>query len=102
MVAAHRASGEIRGIKDDDNAHNRTSTDRLAFLRDGDRVYHTYSTYGRGGDLLLGTYNWLDLTPFGRGEGWDGMPDLNGEGQFWTRHHDKYDGASKTCCGPEA
>lgn len=61
------------------------------FLRDGDRVYHTYSTYGRGMDLLLTTYNYLDLTPFGRGEGWGGMPDLNGVGMNWTRHHDKYD-----------
>jgi predicted dithiol-disulfide oxidoreductase (DUF899 family) len=62
------------------------------FLRDGDRLYHTYSTYGRGGDLLLGTYNWLDLTPLGRQEGWGGTPDLNGQGQFWVRHHDRYEG----------
>jgi predicted dithiol-disulfide oxidoreductase (DUF899 family) len=60
------------------------------FLRDGDDVFHTYSTYGRGMDLMSGTYNWLDLTPFGRGEGWGGMPDL-GEGLDWTRHHDRYD-----------
>lgn len=60
------------------------------FLRDGDRVYHTYSTYGRGLDIFLNTYNYLDLTPFGRGEGWDGMPDLEKKGQNWLRHHDKY------------
>ena len=36
-----------------------------AFLRHGDRVFHTYSSYGRGGDLLIGTYNWLDLTGAG-------------------------------------
>jgi predicted dithiol-disulfide oxidoreductase (DUF899 family) len=60
------------------------------FLRDGDRVYHSYSTYGRGVDPLLNTYNLLDLTPFGRGEGWDGMPDLGGQGQGWLRHHDRY------------
>jgi predicted dithiol-disulfide oxidoreductase (DUF899 family) len=36
------------------------------FLRDGDDVYHTYSSYARGGDLLIGTYNYLDLTPLGR------------------------------------
>jgi predicted dithiol-disulfide oxidoreductase (DUF899 family) len=38
------------------------------FLRDsdGDDVFHTYSSYARGGDLLLGTYNYLDLTPLGR------------------------------------
>lgn len=36
------------------------------FLRDGDRVFHTYSSFARGGDLLLGTFNYLDLTPLGR------------------------------------
>ncbi len=36
------------------------------FLREGDRVFHTYSAYGRGVDTLLGTYNYLDLTPLGR------------------------------------
>lgn len=36
------------------------------FLRDGDRVFHTYSSYARGGDLQLTTYNYLDLTPLGR------------------------------------
>ncbi len=60
------------------------------FLRDGDRVYHTYSTYGRGLDILMNVYNYLDLTPFGRGEGWDGMPDVNGAGLDWLRLHDKY------------
>jgi predicted dithiol-disulfide oxidoreductase (DUF899 family) len=61
------------------------------FLRDGDHVYHTYSTYGRGLDLLLTVYNYLDLTPFGRGEGWSGMPDLDGKGHDWLRYHDKYE-----------
>jgi predicted dithiol-disulfide oxidoreductase (DUF899 family) len=36
------------------------------FLREGDRVFHTFSAYGRGVDTLLGTYNYLDLTPLGR------------------------------------
>lgn len=73
------------------------------FLRDGDRVFHTYSTYGRGVDGLLGSYNLLDLTPFGRGEGWDGMPDLGGLGMGWLRHHDRYEGipaAPDACCRP--
>ena len=38
------------------------------FLRDGDRVFHTYSTYTRGLEALIGTYRYLDLTPLGRGE----------------------------------
>ena len=36
------------------------------FLREDDRVFHTYSAYARGLDPLLGTYHWLDLTPLGR------------------------------------
>jgi predicted dithiol-disulfide oxidoreductase (DUF899 family) len=36
------------------------------FVRDGDRVFHTYSSYGRGMDLMVGTFNYLDLTPLGR------------------------------------
>jgi predicted dithiol-disulfide oxidoreductase (DUF899 family) len=50
--------------------------------KDGD-IFHTYSTYGRGGDLLIGAYNYLDLTPLGRHE-------KKGEGMGWMRYHDKY------------
>lgn len=69
------------------------------FLRPGesDTVLHTYSTYGRGVELLLSTYMWLDLTPFGRGEGWDGMPDL-GQGLGWVRLHDEYATADHAAC----
>lgn len=45
-------------------------------------VYHTYSSYERGGDILIGTHNWLDLTPKGRNE--DEVMD-------WLRHHDRYE-----------
>ena len=42
------------------------------FLREGeDDVLHSYSTTGRGVDILLGTYNYLDLTPLGRQEEWE-------------------------------
>jgi predicted dithiol-disulfide oxidoreductase (DUF899 family) len=36
------------------------------FVRDGERVLHTYSTYGVGADVMLSTYRFLDLTPLGR------------------------------------
>jgi predicted dithiol-disulfide oxidoreductase (DUF899 family) len=36
------------------------------FVRDGDRVFHTYSAYARGAESLIGTYHYLDLTPLGR------------------------------------
>lgn len=68
------------------------------FLRDGKRIFHTYSTYGRGLDMLVNVYHYLDLTPFGRGEGWGGMPDLHGLGMQWLRHHDRYgDPDAKPC-----
>jgi predicted dithiol-disulfide oxidoreductase (DUF899 family) len=41
------------------------------FLRDGDAVYHTYSTYARGTDGLGGSYSLLDLTALGRQEDWE-------------------------------
>ena len=47
-------------------------------------IFHTYSTYGRGLDILLGTYNFLDMTPKGRDE--DGLKFT----MAWVRHHDKY------------
>lgn len=76
------------------------------FLRDDEgRIFHTYSTFGRGMDPLVGIYQFLDLTPYGRGEGWDGMPDLDGIGYFWTKHHDKYGEQEETkesCCASQA
>jgi predicted dithiol-disulfide oxidoreductase (DUF899 family) len=41
------------------------------FLRDGDRVFHTYSTYGRGTEALGGSYYYLDTTALGRQEEWE-------------------------------
>ena len=62
------------------------------FLRDGDSIFHTYSTYARGVDLLLNTYNYLDLTPLGRQEDWEEPPGRsNSPFLAWVRHHDKYD-----------
>lgn len=72
------------------------------FLRDGNRIYHSYSTFGRGLDALLNTYNILDLTPYGRQETWeDSPPGWPQTSDFWLRHHDKYDGQPKAtpdCC----
>ena len=41
------------------------------FLRDGDRVFHTYSVFARGTEWLGGSYAFLDLTPLGRQEEWE-------------------------------
>ena len=51
-------------------------------------VYHTYSTYGRGVDVAMLTYNLLDLVPKGRDE------DEDEYGMQWVRYHDRYEEAS--------
>lgn len=48
------------------------------------QVFHTYSSYGRGLDIFLGAYNFIDVTPKGRDEGELAWP------MAWVRHHDKY------------
>ncbi len=51
---------------------------------DAGQVFHTYSSYGRGLDMLIGVYNLLDIAPKGRDEA--GLK----YGMAWVRHHDKY------------
>jgi predicted dithiol-disulfide oxidoreductase (DUF899 family) len=73
-------------------------------------IFHTYSTYGRGDEMVDGTYMYLDLTPKGRNET---GPHYNlGD---WVRHHDRYgavgfvdrggrfvtDGQDESSCGCE-
>ena len=47
--------------------------------------------YARGTDLVVGTYNWLDLTARGRQEDW-AQPPGRGDSPLmgWLRHHDRY------------
>jgi predicted dithiol-disulfide oxidoreductase (DUF899 family) len=52
-------------------------------------VFHTYSSYARGGDLLIGAYNYLDLTPKGRNEE---------SNMDWMRRHDEYEDAAAQSC----
>jgi predicted dithiol-disulfide oxidoreductase (DUF899 family) len=55
------------------------------FAKDKRGVFHTYSTYARGIDLLNTTYNFLDLTPKGRDEA------HLSDSQAWVRHKEKYE-----------
>jgi len=48
-------------------------------------VFHTYSTYGRGVEVMMGAYRLLDLTPKGRGERDGAINKME-----WVRHHDRY------------
>ncbi len=66
---------------------------------DAGGVFHTYSRYGRGVEVMMGAYNLLDLTPKGRDE--DGL-DFT---MAWVRHHDRYQpapvaapAAAGSCC----
>src|SRR5713101_4109548 len=82
-----------------EEAHNRTAfynyarTDPGSMDREGisvfykdesGAVFHTYSCYARGIDMMNVTYQYLDLTPRGRDE--DGLEWV----QAWVRHHDRY------------
>jgi predicted dithiol-disulfide oxidoreductase (DUF899 family) len=60
---------------------------------DAGHVFHTYSTYARGVELLSGALNWLDLVPKGRNE--------QGRIMSWVRLHDEYarqEVAAPDCC----
>jgi predicted dithiol-disulfide oxidoreductase (DUF899 family) len=60
------------------------------FYKDGTgAIFHTYSAYARGLDMLVGAYNYLDLVPKGRDE--DGLPFT----MDWVRRHDEYEDGPK-------
>lgn len=60
------------------------------FLRDGERIYRTYFTTGRGGEFVMSTLRWLDLTPYGRQEAWEESGRGDSEPGSWWRVHDEY------------
>jgi predicted dithiol-disulfide oxidoreductase (DUF899 family) len=68
-----------------------------AFIKNDGAVFHTYSAYARGLDILVGAYNFLDLAPKGRDE--DGLP----WSMAWVRRHDEYEkppvAKAGCCCG---
>jgi predicted dithiol-disulfide oxidoreductase (DUF899 family) len=61
-------------------------------------VFHTYSSYARGLEWLLGAYSYLDLVPKGRDEG------KLAYSMAWVRHHDRYENkpAVSGCCSTES
>jgi len=65
------------------------------FLRDGDRVFRTYFTSGRGVEALGSNWTFLDLTPLGRQETWeDSLPGRPQTAPYrWWRRHDEYEDA---------
>jgi predicted dithiol-disulfide oxidoreductase (DUF899 family) len=57
------------------------------YKNEAGEILHTYSSYGRGLDILIGTYNFLDIAPKGRDE------DALEWTMAWVRHHDRYEAA---------
>jgi predicted dithiol-disulfide oxidoreductase (DUF899 family) len=57
-------------------------------LDDDGTIFHTYSSYGRGGEAFLPVYSWLDITSKGRNEG-EGM-------MSWMKRHDRYETDGRT------
>src|SRR3546814_13995847 len=69
-----------------DGGHDELPGVSVFYRNDAGDIFHTYSSYARGGDILIGTHHYLDLTPKGRHEG--GTMD-------WMRRHDEYEDAPK-------
>ena len=72
-------------LRSGQSAHGGTPGASAFYKDEGGSVFHTYSTYARGLDTMIGAYNWLDIAPKGRDED---------ELEFtmaWVRHHDKYE-----------
>ena len=68
------------------------------YRNDAGEIFHTYSTYRRGVEVMMGTYSMLDLTPKGRDE--RDVPNK----MEWVRHHDRYEPrpSSGSCCSGHA
>jgi predicted dithiol-disulfide oxidoreductase (DUF899 family) len=63
------------------------------YVRDGDRIFLTYSTTGRGVEALGSVWTFLDLTPLGRQEEWEDTPEGRPQGPkySWWQYHDEYE-----------
>lgn len=73
---------------DDEEDHGIT-----VFLRDGDDIFRTWNTGNRGIEILLSTFTFLDMAPFGRQESWEESPAgwPQSPPYEWWRRHDEYE-----------
>ena len=77
--------GRSNTISPSRRSRPRSTTARALFFKDDDgTIYHTYSSYSRAGEDLIGAYRFLDLAPLGRNEGEDGNM------MKWMHRHDEY------------
>jgi predicted dithiol-disulfide oxidoreductase (DUF899 family) len=81
-------------------AHDELPGISVFYKDDAGNVFHTYSTYGRGVEVMIGAYSMMDLMPKGRDE--RDVPNK----MEWVRHHDRYEptpvanaaSAAGSCC----
>jgi predicted dithiol-disulfide oxidoreductase (DUF899 family) len=79
------ATGHVYYNYTDQNFQSDEMSGASVFYKDADgRIFHTYSTFARGSEPLLGAYNYLDMVPKGRNE------TQNHNLTDWVRHHDRY------------
>jgi predicted dithiol-disulfide oxidoreductase (DUF899 family) len=67
----------------------------MCYVRDGDRVFLSYATSGRGTEPMSGSFALLDMTSRGRGEAWQDVPDGQGPCWYW-----RSDAAGSATWGP--
>lgn len=85
FTADERAKGKVQYNYREIESQHEELHGTSAFYKDAQgAVFHTYSAYARGLDLMVGTYNWLDIAPKGRDE--DGLS----WSMAWVRHHNRY------------
>lgn len=79
---------------DGKDAFNELPGVSVFYRNDKGEVFHTYSCYARGGDILIGAHNFLDLTPKGRNEK---------HGMSWIKRNDEYEAGENaaSCCAHE-
>ena len=90
-----RAEGKVYYNYDKREFPSEEAPGASVFYKDeSGQVFHTYSSYGRGIEMLLGAYFFLDLVPKGRDESELPWP------MAWVRHHDRYESQpAHACCG---
>ena len=85
FTADERARGKVNYNYDEVEFPSEEGPGLSVFLKDANgSIYHTYSSYARGLDILVGAYNFLDFAPKGRNE--EGLAHT----MAWVRHHDRY------------
>jgi predicted dithiol-disulfide oxidoreductase (DUF899 family) len=85
FTAAEMAKGNVRYNYEMQKGNDELPGTSVFYKDESGDVFHTYSSYARGGDLLLGTYNYLDLAPKGRNE-----TGPHHDQTDWVRRHDEY------------